>query len=142
MIKRLYEHHYVEEQRKYRGIEYTILFNKSGWRTAYLNVTGSVLQNVDYNNIDLDVHGGLTYSNDHLPFERKTPVNREFWYIGWDYAHLEDGCDPDKTLEYFGTNYEAKIFNGLGLHCYSLEEVRNDCIEAINELHITGGKYE
>lgn len=134
MIKRLYNNHFIEEQRKYRGIEYTILFNRGGYRTAYLNITGSTLQNVDYMNISLDVHGGLTYSGDHLPFESDIPIDRQFWFIGWDYAHFADGTDPVKTENIFGNNYEAILLNKFGHHCYSLPEVRIDCLNAINEL--------
>lgn len=137
-MKRLYKCHYIEEQRKYRDIEYTILLNKAGWRTAYLNVTGSVLQNVDYNNIDLDVHGGLTYSSDHLPFEIDWPVDRNSWYIGWDYAHYSDGFDFEAVNRYFGESGDNPFITthvGEGFKAYTRKDVRNACIDAINKLH-------
>lgn len=139
-MKRLYKHHYIEEQRTYRGIQYTILLNDAGWRTAYLNVTGSVLQNVDCNDINVDVHGGLTWSDNRLPFETDIPENREFWYIGWDYAHYMDGFDFEAVIKYFGKVGINSLLQRIGSHVFTLEDVRNDCIKAINELHATGGK--
>ncbi len=39
--------------------------------------------------IDLDVHGGLTYSNNYLCISENKKV--EGWiFIGWDYAHYGD----------------------------------------------------
>lgn len=134
-MKRLYKNHYLEEQRKYRDIEYTILLNDGGWRTAYLNVTGSVLQNVDYDCINLYVHGGLTYSSSHLPYEVDVPPERNAWYIGWDYAHAFDGYDLKAVNKYFGEIKYNSLALRRGYKIYTLEDVRVDCIEAINELY-------
>ena len=135
-MKRLYEHHYIEEQRTYRDIEYTILLNKAGWRTAYLKVTGSVLEYIDFNDINLDVHGGLTYSSNHLPYEIDVPPERETWYIGWDYAHYADGFDFETVKKYFGeVGHNPLITTHINYKIYTLNDVRNDCIEAINKLH-------
>lgn len=139
-MKRLYKHHYIEKQCKYRGIEYTILLNEGGWRTAYLNVTGSVLQNVDYTNINLDVHGGLTYSASYLPYELDGSPEGNAWYIGWDYAHAFDGVDSEKVKEYFGEVRFTPLVSREGYKIYTLEDVKHECIEAINELH--EGKFK
>ena len=42
----------------------------------------------DYESIDIDVHGGLTYSRDYLWVNENQRV--EGWFIGWDYAHYGD----------------------------------------------------
>ena len=131
-MKRLYNNHYIEEQRNYRGLQYTILFNIGGYRTAYIDVGDSILKNVDYCSIDLDVHGGLTYGEDHLPFSTEST---DRWYIGWDYAHYEDGVDTVTTNKYFGVEKLAASFSFTYFgHCYTLEEVREECREAINQL--------
>lgn len=39
-----------------------------------------------YDDIDVDVHGGLTFANDHLP--GKQPTDK--WVIGFDCAHAGD----------------------------------------------------
>lgn len=54
-------------------------------------------------------HGGLTYSEDSL-FNLK-----DSWFIGWDYAHLDDFYMRDYTL--FGED--------CGYH-YSLDELRDE----------------
>ena len=40
-----------------------------------------------YDEIDIDCHGGLTYSDNELIFN---PLVNDDWVIGWDYAHLND----------------------------------------------------
>lgn len=42
----------------------------------------------DFGSIDIDVHGGLTYSRDYLWVSENQRV--EGWFIGWDYAHYGD----------------------------------------------------
>lgn len=42
----------------------------------------------DYDDIDIDVHGGLTYSRDFLWVSENQKVKG--WFIGWDYAHYGD----------------------------------------------------
>lgn len=41
----------------------------------------------NYDDIDIDCHGGLTFSSDDLMFN---PVSNDNWVIGWDYAHFKD----------------------------------------------------
>lgn len=40
-----------------------------------------------YDEIDIDCHGGLTYSDNELIFN---PLVNDDWVIGWDYAHYND----------------------------------------------------
>lgn len=40
-----------------------------------------ILDGVDYDNIYLDCHGGLTYSSRE---------DDGYWWIGWDYGHCDD----------------------------------------------------
>mgnify|MGYP000897041619 CR=1 FL=1 len=40
----------------------------------------------DYNNIELDCHGGLTFSNEGDGINRPEGL----WWYGWDYAHAGD----------------------------------------------------
>lgn len=41
----------------------------------------------DYTKIHMECHGGLTFSADHLCFVKNS---YDGWWIGWDYAHLND----------------------------------------------------
>jgi len=48
--------------------------------------------NKHYDNIDVDIHGGLTYSNDHPPKGEPDGL----WWTGFDTAHCYDNqvnCD-------------------------------------------------
>lgn len=83
----------IEEHDTYRGYEYAIVLQQLGHRCAYINVTGTDLENVDYMNLEnVPVHWGLTYSSSTcygLP---------EGWWIGWDYAHYGDRVDYESLL--------------------------------------------
>ncbi len=49
----------------------------------------------DYEEIDVDVHGGLTYSQDYLMTESGKVKG---WFIGWDYAHYRNIQRSKKCL--------------------------------------------
>ncbi len=71
----------------YKGYEFYIM-NLGTFPTAYVNVRENYLLNKkDYDEINIDVHGGLTYSEKYLCVDDDV-VNG--WFIGWDYAHCDD----------------------------------------------------
>lgn len=41
-----------------------------------------------YGDLDISVHGGLTYGEDYL--DTSYDDEEKGWWIGWDYAHLGD----------------------------------------------------
>ena len=65
------------------GLLYYIL-NLGTYPTAYIKMPGSI--NIDKDK--LDVHGGITYSENHLWISENQKTDGEF--IGWDYAHYGD----------------------------------------------------
>lgn len=132
-MERLYKNHYIEKQAKYKGLQYTILFNKGGWRTAYIDVTSTELKYIDYQRINIDVHGGLTYSASYLPYESGKIIDSSKWYIGWDYAHYSDGYDFDAEEKYFGNLIHMFKPFSYG-HIYSLNDVERDCHLAIDDI--------
>lgn len=69
----------------------------------------------DYEDIDIDTHGGLTYSNFGV-------IHREDgWWIGWDYAHAGD------YLEYVcDVSFKGKM--------WSTEEIFEHVKHVINQL--------
>ena len=72
---------------KYKNYQFYIL-NLGTHPTAYVEIPrGNKLFRKDYDEIDIDVHGGLTYSKDYLQ-----DIKEEGWFIGWDYAHAFDYC--------------------------------------------------
>lgn len=75
----------------YQGYKYMIV-SHGIHPTAYVSIPeGHCCYKKDYSKIDLDVHGGLTYSGKPLWEE----IN-EYW-IGWDYAHAGDFLPGLKT---------------------------------------------
>lgn len=65
----------------------------------------------DYNELqDIEVHGGITFSADHLNTIDETGTK---WYIGWDYAHIGD----------YQPYYEKYELEG---HKYTTEELKQD----------------
>lgn len=73
---------------KCMGYNYYIL-NLGTHPTAYVEIPKNHKFYMSiYDNIDIDVHGGLTYSEDYLVFDKEKITNS--WFIGWDYAHYGD----------------------------------------------------
>lgn len=86
----------VLDSGNYRGFNYYIL-NLGNHPTAYIEVPkSSKYYEKDMYDIDLDVHGGITYSNDHLYISDKKKI--EGMFIGWDYAHYGDYAGYEERL--------------------------------------------
>lgn len=129
----------VEKQFQVDNFDCVILLQPLGHRTAYVNVIDTELQFVDYNEIDLDVHGGLTYSSETLY------GNENGWWIGWDYAHYMDASDYPALVMYANNYEDAKLVakrismdGRFGItadgHVWALDEVEAEVREAVSEL--------
>lgn len=69
-----------------------------------------------YDDIPLDVHGGLTYSSkEHYLID-----NKGKWIIGWDYAH-------------YGDKFGNRTWS-CGDHTWKTKELIKECINAIDRL--------
>lgn len=70
------------------GLLYYIL-NLGTHPTAYIRVPkNNKFYEKEAGEIDLNVHGGITYSEEGLYIEKGRRV--EGWFIGWDYGHYGD----------------------------------------------------
>lgn len=89
----------ILEQGESLGYKYLIL-SLGTHPTAYVFIDKNhPLYKKHYDDIDIDVHGGLTFSDDHLinvleysdkyKYETLQRINYD-WIIGWDYNHLGD----------------------------------------------------
>jgi len=75
------------------GYEAEVLASPMGHRCGYVTVPdGRPCAGKDYNDVDVEVHGGLTYGQE-----------RQF---GFDCAHLYDAKDPALMSEEYRKNYE------------------------------------
>lgn len=104
---------------KYKGYKYFILSIANRHPCAYVELPDDhIWYGVDYDEIDLNCHGGVTYSRDYLGTKYKlVPGDCGRWVIGWDYAHSGDAIGD--------SDYGKK---------WTTEEIHNEVIRAIEEL--------
>lgn len=92
---------YTEHQDKKKPVEihkgehncftFTIL-SLGSHPTAYIQIPkGHPLFEVGYDDIEIEVHGGLTYAG--------LTDSKDVWEIGWDYAHSGDYYHPPEGIE-------------------------------------------
>jgi len=68
------------------GLPAKVLIMPMGHRCGYVGVSAEVFADKGYDDLDVDVHGGLTYA--------RTEEDGLRWY-GYDCAHLGDARDPE-----------------------------------------------
>jgi len=73
-----------------------------GWGNGYVIIPkGHPLHGKDYEDIDINVHGGLTFSESAETlldeWDEISPEDREGWVVGFDTAHYGD---DDTTWDY------------------------------------------
>lgn len=85
--------------------------------TAYVEIPETnKLYNIDYMDIDINVHGGLTFSDKKLYISDDVFIDS--YFIGWDYAHYGD---------YF-------IFDNEYTKKWTTEEIIKDCKKVIDQV--------
>lgn len=110
------------------GFLYYIL-NLGTHPTAYIKIPENhKFYNKGYDEIDLAVHGGLTYSKNELPVSTNQKI--EGWFIGWDYAHCEDYAGYEervpKQFRVGGKKWTTEeIFKEVKEACYQLSKVED-----------------
>lgn len=111
------------------GLLYYIL-NLGTHPTAYIKIPKNhKYYKKEYDEIDIDVHGGLTYSKEHLWISETERI--EGWFIGWDYAHYMDYAGYEEKLP---TNVRTggkkwtteEIFKEVKEACYQIQEGSED----------------
>lgn len=105
----------------YKGYNYYIL-NLGTHPTAYIEIPEkNKLYGENYDNIDLNVHGGLTYSDNEL-----MGIKSKNWFIGWDYAHAGDYMGFYKNVDLRLKNINDKK--------WTTKEIIKECKDAIDQL--------
>lgn len=110
---------------KYKNYNYYVL-NLGTHPTAYIEIPKeNKLYRKSYNEIyeigcDIDVHGGLTYSDNEL-----MGVKSENWFIGWDYAHCGDYYGYEECMPESIRTYGKK---------WTTEEIIEECKNAIDQI--------
>lgn len=110
----------------YKNYNYYIL-SLGTHPTAYIEIPkDNKIYKKDYREIDLYVHGGLTYSRNFLWISEEKKL--EGWFIGWDYAHYGD---------YVG--YELMFPENLRIKeekKWTTEEILEEVKDAISQLEV------
>lgn len=133
---------FVEKEFKYKGYSCVVIFQSLGYRTAYINVGNTKYRSVDYEDIPLDIHGGLTYSSNTLYGQE---YNASDWWIGWDYGHYGDGTDFERALTLFGDDENICIsikfnqmlrsrFENENMYVYTVRDCMRDCMNAVDQI--------
>lgn len=93
---------------EHEGYQCTIIRNsKYGYLCGYVELQGDHPwhgRNV-YSFYDIDVHGGITFSNDYLPIVTKNPYKQycNLWWLGFDASHYDEDIYP------WGYKYDSII---------------------------------
>lgn len=85
---------------EFKGYNYYVL-SQGTHPCGYVEIPSeSGFFNVDYDDIPVDCHGGLTYGRGYLTGVAEEAENR--YFIGWDYAHFGDYMGYYSTWELSG----------------------------------------
>lgn len=131
----------VEERFEYKGFSCVVLFLPWGYRCGYVGLpSNNEYYNVDYMNIPVDCHGGLTYAESSLCMQD----DKDIWWIGFDCAHCFDGYDLEKHKEYYKDNAEAMKYIDLSKDYYvqltrecgfrDFDYVKKECMGIVDQL--------
>ena len=106
----------------YQGYNYYVL-SMGILPCAYVEIPkDSKYFNVDYDNIPIYCHGGLTYSEGFL--HTVATIDEERYFIGWDYGHYGD---------YMGFYNTRNNLLNLGKKWTTIEIIK-ECIDVIRQL--------
>lgn len=118
------------------------IIDRGGWPCSYIKMPENVYQNHvestnwdgNYDDVDVSVHGGVTFGTygtlyirgeQDFVSDNRIPVG---YWIGWDYAHAGDYCYRGRDDRYpfkFDPAIEKK---------YTTEELIEEAHEALEEL--------
>ena len=130
-----------EERFEYKGFPCVVIMQAGCFRTGYVGIPKTHEKyGIHYNNLDIDCHGGLTYSNNTLIFQD----DKDTWWIGFDTAHYGDGKDFEsarelfkdypKTLEQISHLEEVEnMFPTYDMYA-SLDYCKNECMKIVEQL--------
>lgn len=107
------------------GLLYYIL-NLGTHPTAYIKIPKDhKYYKKEYDEINIDVHGGLTYSTDYLYISENEKIDG--WFIGWDYSHCGDFAGyytkKDGCLYNLKKWTTQEIFKEIKKACYQIQKV-------------------
>lgn len=147
----------VESGGTYKGYEYIIVLNKNAFRCGYVAIpeshpysntplekrgfNGKEWDHYDYNTLDIECHGGLTFMSPKHDLKDLLPIACNDMWIGFDCGHLWDACDIDAFIEYFGreaAQEKMEYFDAMdaapGATCRSYTYAKKECESIIDQI--------
>ena len=130
-----------EERFEYKGVSCVVLFMPTGHRCGYVALPkGHKFYGSDFDSIEVECHGGLTYSENRLHHQD----DKDVWWIGFDCGHYCDGVDVEKLKEYYGNDKSVAKTVEILAGYYSvinkerkiktLEYVKENCKSIVDQL--------
>ena len=121
----------VEHQSIYKGFHLVVVFNNA-FRCGYIGLPkGHKLEKVEYDDVDYDVHGGLTYSSTAQDMWKKDGY---YWYLGFDCAHLFDGMDVKSMKKYGASEQNIMTWSHLDGEIRTKEYVINELKKLVEQI--------
>ena len=124
--RKINDREYLEFMEDYKGFTIIGVFINGGWRCGYVVIPKSHLYyGKDYTELDIDCHGGLTFSGN---------INENItknYCIGFDCIHYMDSYDDKSNIEYF--NRETPLKDHIGF-IRSVDFVRGECKSIVEQL--------
>lgn len=150
----------VEGGGTYRNYEYIIVLNVNGHRCGYIALppehkysktpmeerdflgSGRKRPHWDYDGLDIDCHGGLTFMAPNHSLKDLIDVDCNEMWIGFDCGHSDDMCDIEAYRKYYGeenTKEKESFFNAMN-HGYDGQSIKDftyvemECHSIIDQL--------
>jgi hypothetical protein len=91
------------------GLRAVVVVQDHGNRCGYVAVPeGHAMHGKDYDEVDVTVHGGLTFADGTDTY----PVAAEgLWWFGYDCAHYGDARDPELMSPKYREMYDEGLLN-------------------------------
>lgn len=89
----------IQEKRfEYKGFPCVVVMQALAFRTGYVGLPKTnKFYGVNFMDIPISCHGGLTYSENHLIDQ----TDNDIWWIGFDTGHYGDGMDYKGAIRLF-----------------------------------------
>lgn len=140
----------IEGGGKYNGIEYLIIFTDSGIRCGYVALPkeSKVEFPENYDDFDIECHGGLTFMGDDLIIKSLLEIECNDMWLGFDTGHSWDLIDKEACKKYYPNSavlkikmeselYIAKTYSQIHSQKCSVKSfhyVENECKKIIDQL--------
>jgi hypothetical protein len=111
------------------GLEWTVIHNDMGYRCGYVRVPLGHPWHGKGSELDVDVHGGITFAESDVPCDAPGPDTN--WWLGFDCAHSGDAPDPELLIGTTSNPYARIAYYGqVRSQSYVEAECKSLCTQA------------